>query len=108
MNAKSVSSHSLYSDGRQLHLQEQMNPVASHMQPLKLLLLKLPDCAIFRYNIILFWYLFTLDPYVWYHNAAITFVTVGTILPLITRYLHLKFQKEKKNVTHPENHSTTP
>ena len=26
-----------------------MNPAASHMQPLKLLL-KLPDCAIFRYN----------------------------------------------------------
>ena len=45
---------------------------------------------------ILFWYFFTLDPDVWYHNAAITFVTVGTILSLITRYLHLKYQKGKK------------
>ena len=48
---------------------------------------------------ILFWYFFTLDPDVWYHNAAITFVTVGTILPLITRYLHLKYQKGKKNIS---------
>ena len=42
-----INAHCLYSDGMQLHLQEQMNPASSYKQPLKLLMLKLPGYAIF-------------------------------------------------------------
>ena len=46
----SRGAQNLYSDDMQLHFQEKMNSASSHMQPLKLLVLKLPVCTLFRYN----------------------------------------------------------